>query len=110
MGSIDPPNLLVEPPLHTCASPIGHIRCRAMETVIESVFLPCINAKLGCAKKVPFLNESTHKKDAVSLFAPALYKNAVTLAHTLISMNIMLFLLIRIAWEEGLNVALRFMS
>ena len=48
----------------TCASPIGHIRCRGMETVIESVFLPCINAELGCAEKVSFLKESTHKKES----------------------------------------------
>ncbi|CAN6934073.1 unnamed protein product [Brassica oleracea] len=47
----------------TCASPIGHIRCRGTETVIESVFLPCINAELGCAEKVSFLKESTHKKE-----------------------------------------------
>ena len=47
----------------TCASPIGHIHCRGMETLIESVFLPCINAKLGCTEKVPFLKESTHKKE-----------------------------------------------
>lgn len=52
----------------TCGSPIGHIRCRGMETVIESVFLPCINAKLGCAKRIPFLKQSTHKKECCFSF------------------------------------------
>ncbi|XP_024014367.1 E3 ubiquitin-protein ligase SINA-like 7 [Eutrema salsugineum] len=46
-----------------CASPIGHNRCRAMETVLESVFLPCPNAKLGCTKNVSYGKESTHEKE-----------------------------------------------
>ncbi|KFK40945.1 hypothetical protein AALP_AA2G064200 [Arabis alpina] len=47
----------------SCASPIGHNRCRAMETVLESVCVPCRNAKLGCTKKASYGNELTHEKE-----------------------------------------------
>ncbi|KFK35022.1 hypothetical protein AALP_AA5G224000 [Arabis alpina] len=46
-----------------CALPIGHIRCRAMETVLESVFVPCRNAKLGCTKNFSYGNELAHEKE-----------------------------------------------
>uniref|UniRef100_A0A1J3DA05 RING-type E3 ubiquitin transferase n=1 Tax=Noccaea caerulescens TaxID=107243 RepID=A0A1J3DA05_NOCCA len=47
----------------TCASPIGQNRCRAMESVLESVYVPCPNAKLGCTKSVSYSKESTHVKE-----------------------------------------------
>ncbi|ESQ47280.1 hypothetical protein EUTSA_v10027864mg [Eutrema salsugineum] len=47
----------------SCASPIGHIRCRAMESVLESILIPCANAKLGCAKNVSYGKVSTHEKE-----------------------------------------------
>ncbi|KFK35023.1 hypothetical protein AALP_AA5G224100 [Arabis alpina] len=47
----------------SCASPIGHIRCRAMETVLESVFVPCLNARLGCTKNLSYGNELAHEKE-----------------------------------------------
>ncbi|KAG7543696.1 Seven-in-absentia protein TRAF-like domain [Arabidopsis thaliana x Arabidopsis arenosa] len=47
----------------TCALPIGHNRCRAMESVLESVFVPCRNVKFGCTKKVCYGKESTHEKE-----------------------------------------------
>ncbi|XP_010451915.1 PREDICTED: E3 ubiquitin-protein ligase SINA-like 7 [Camelina sativa] len=47
----------------TCASPVGHNRCRAMESVLESVFVPCRNAKLGCTKNVSYAKESIHEKE-----------------------------------------------
>ncbi|RID66022.1 hypothetical protein BRARA_D01188 [Brassica rapa] len=45
-----------------CASPIGDKRCRAMENVLESIFTPCPNAKMGCTKNVSYGKESTHLK------------------------------------------------
>ncbi|ESQ47278.1 hypothetical protein EUTSA_v10027865mg [Eutrema salsugineum] len=47
----------------SCASPIGHIRCRAMESVLDSIFVPCPNAKFGCTKKVSYGKESAHEKE-----------------------------------------------
>ncbi|CAH8383717.1 unnamed protein product [Eruca vesicaria subsp. sativa] len=38
-------------------------RCRAMETVLESILLPCQNAKYGCTEIVPFVKEQTHETD-----------------------------------------------
>ncbi|CAL9224527.1 unnamed protein product [Arabidopsis halleri] len=35
----------------------------AMESVLESVFVPCRNAKLGCTKNVSYGKESTHEKE-----------------------------------------------
>ncbi|KAF8053467.1 hypothetical protein N665_1411s0001 [Sinapis alba] len=42
----------------SCDSTIGQNRCRAMETVLASVFIPCLNAKLGCTENVSFGKES----------------------------------------------------
>ncbi|KAL0794219.1 hypothetical protein Bca101_065596 [Brassica carinata] len=48
----------------SCALPVGHSRCRAMESVLESFFIPCQNAKYGCTKTLAFWKESsTHEKD-----------------------------------------------
>ncbi|KAJ4917603.1 E3 ubiquitin-protein ligase SINA-like 7 [Raphanus sativus] len=47
----------------SCASPIGDKRCRAMENVLESTFVPCQNAELGCTKNVSYGKESTHKRE-----------------------------------------------
>ncbi|EOA18413.1 hypothetical protein CARUB_v10006956mg [Capsella rubella] len=47
----------------TCASPVGHKRCTAMEKVIESVLIPCRNTKFGCTKKVSYGKESVHEKE-----------------------------------------------
>ncbi|CAH2051371.1 unnamed protein product [Thlaspi arvense] len=48
-----------------CALPIGHVRCRAMESVLISVFVPCPNAMFGCAKNVTYGTESIHEKECV---------------------------------------------
>ncbi|KAL0898538.1 hypothetical protein Bca101_082499 [Brassica carinata] len=37
-------------------------RCRGMETVLESISIPCQNAKFGCTKKLIHWEESTHEK------------------------------------------------
>ncbi|KAF2615721.1 hypothetical protein F2Q70_00008894 [Brassica cretica] len=47
----------------SCALPVGHSSCRAMETLLKSVFLPCQNAKYGCTETVAFGKEPTHEKD-----------------------------------------------
>ncbi|CAL9224545.1 unnamed protein product [Arabidopsis halleri] len=49
----------------SCALPIGHNRCRAMESVLESILIPCSNAKLGCTKNVSYGKESTHEKECI---------------------------------------------
>ncbi|XP_010445578.1 PREDICTED: E3 ubiquitin-protein ligase SINA-like 7 [Camelina sativa] len=47
----------------SCALPVGHSRCRAMEKVLESIFVPCPNANLGCTKHVSYGKEATHEKE-----------------------------------------------
>ncbi|KFK35021.1 hypothetical protein AALP_AA5G223900 [Arabis alpina] len=47
----------------SCALPIGHSRCRAMETVLESVFVPCLNSSLGCTKNISYGNEVAHDEE-----------------------------------------------
>ncbi|CAA7055667.1 unnamed protein product [Microthlaspi erraticum] len=46
----------------SCALPVGNIRNRAMETVVESIFVSCRNSELGCKWKSPYGNESAHEK------------------------------------------------
>ncbi|CAH2079916.1 unnamed protein product [Thlaspi arvense] len=48
-----------------CALPIGHIRCRAMESVLESICVPCPNAKHGCTKNLTYGKESIHEKECI---------------------------------------------
>ncbi|XP_010556279.1 PREDICTED: uncharacterized protein LOC104825614 [Tarenaya hassleriana] len=52
----------------SCTMPIGYFRCRAMERVIESIRLPCPNAKQGCTKKFVYGEGSSHVKEC--LFIP----------------------------------------
>ncbi|EOA21278.1 hypothetical protein CARUB_v10001631mg [Capsella rubella] len=52
----------------SCALPIGHIRCRAMESVLSSISIPCPNTKFGCTEYVFYGLESTHEKEC--LFSP----------------------------------------
>uniref|UniRef100_A0A0D3BZJ5 RING-type E3 ubiquitin transferase n=1 Tax=Brassica oleracea var. oleracea TaxID=109376 RepID=A0A0D3BZJ5_BRAOL len=46
----------------SCSWPVGHSRCRAMETVLESISIPCQNAGFGCTTKLIYGEESTHEK------------------------------------------------
>ncbi|CAH2079675.1 unnamed protein product [Thlaspi arvense] len=46
-----------------CSFPIGNNRCRAMESVLESVLVPCPNAKFGCNKNVSYGKVSTHEQE-----------------------------------------------
>ncbi|KAF8048246.1 hypothetical protein N665_2591s0001 [Sinapis alba] len=45
-----------------CRMPIGEIRCRAMERLIESSLVPCCNAIYGCRETSPYGNQSRHEK------------------------------------------------
>ena len=47
----------------TCASPVGDNRCRAMESVLESILVRCRNANFGCTKYVSYGKETTHEKE-----------------------------------------------
>ncbi|XP_024014475.1 E3 ubiquitin-protein ligase SINA-like 7 [Eutrema salsugineum] len=47
----------------SCDSPVGQIRCRAMERVISAIIVPCPNAKLGCTKSFSYGTELTHEKE-----------------------------------------------
>ncbi|CAL9224539.1 unnamed protein product [Arabidopsis halleri] len=49
----------------SCSLPIGHNRCRAMESVLESVFVPCQNAELGCTKNVSYGKQSSHDPECI---------------------------------------------
>ncbi|EOA17151.1 hypothetical protein CARUB_v10005419mg [Capsella rubella] len=48
-----------------CALPIGHSRCRAMESVLESILILCTNANFGCTKTVSYGDKSNHEKECV---------------------------------------------
>ncbi|KAL0701019.1 hypothetical protein Bca4012_057141 [Brassica carinata] len=46
-----------------CALPIGNNRCRIMERIVESVAVPCPNAKHGCTEKFSYGKELAHEKE-----------------------------------------------
>ncbi|ESQ47268.1 hypothetical protein EUTSA_v10028270mg [Eutrema salsugineum] len=48
-----------------CDFPIGQIHCSAMERVLQSVLVPCPNAKLGCTKSFSYGTELTHKRECI---------------------------------------------
>ncbi|ESQ28277.1 hypothetical protein EUTSA_v10018806mg [Eutrema salsugineum] len=47
----------------SCTLPIGNIRNRGMERVLEAVTLPCPNGKHGCTKKFSYGKELAHEKE-----------------------------------------------
>ncbi|CAL9224521.1 unnamed protein product [Arabidopsis halleri] len=47
----------------TCTLLVGHSRNRAMESILESIFIPCPNAKLGCTTNVTYGKQSIHEKE-----------------------------------------------
>ncbi|CAH8363038.1 unnamed protein product [Eruca vesicaria subsp. sativa] len=55
-----------------CRLPIGEIRCRAMEKVIESSMVPCRNSTYGCQHTSPYGDQSTHERRCmyVACFCP----------------------------------------
>ncbi|KFK33270.1 hypothetical protein AALP_AA6G352900 [Arabis alpina] len=51
-----------------CTLPIGYIRCRAMEKVIETSRVSCTNAKYGCKQNMLYGNRFHHEK--LCVFTP----------------------------------------
>lgn len=45
--------------------PIGYNRCRAIEKVLESVKISCINAKYGCKETVSYSKKNEHEKKCI---------------------------------------------
>ncbi|KAJ0962748.1 hypothetical protein J5N97_027870 [Dioscorea zingiberensis] len=45
-----------------CSQGIGLIRCLALERIIESVQIRCINARYGCNTTLSYLHQDTHHK------------------------------------------------
>ncbi|CAH8363434.1 unnamed protein product [Eruca vesicaria subsp. sativa] len=52
----------------SCTLPVGYIRCRAMEKVIETSRVSCPNAKYGCKEKMLYGDRFSHEK--LCAFAP----------------------------------------
>uniref|UniRef100_A0A1J3DUI3 RING-type E3 ubiquitin transferase n=1 Tax=Noccaea caerulescens TaxID=107243 RepID=A0A1J3DUI3_NOCCA len=52
----------------SCTLPIGYIRCRAMEKVIEASRVSCPNAKYGCKENMLYGSRFSHEK--LCVFAP----------------------------------------
>lgn len=49
----------------SCCWPIGYNRCRAIEKVIESAKISCINLKYGCNESVSYNKKHDHEKMCV---------------------------------------------
>ncbi|KAI6670579.1 hypothetical protein NL676_005464 [Syzygium grande] len=54
----------------SCTVPIGYIRCRAMEKILESIQMACPNAEFGCNQKFAYHMKNDHEKTCP--FAPCL--------------------------------------
>ncbi|EOA24318.1 hypothetical protein CARUB_v10017558mg [Capsella rubella] len=52
----------------SCTLPIGYVRCRAMEKVIEASRVSCPNAKYGCKENTSYGNRYSHEK--LCVYAP----------------------------------------
>ncbi|CAL9224515.1 unnamed protein product [Arabidopsis halleri] len=52
----------------SCTLPIGYVRCRAMEKVIETSRVSCPNTKYGCKENIVYGNRFSHEK--VCVFTP----------------------------------------
>lgn len=52
----------------SCCEKIGHIRCRAIESVLESVKISCPYKSYGCQAKVSYCSKLSHEESCV--FAP----------------------------------------
>ncbi|CAK7344125.1 unnamed protein product [Dovyalis caffra] len=52
----------------SCLLPIGHIRCRAIEKVLESAKISCQNMKYGCKETVYYSKKGDHEKTCI--YAP----------------------------------------
>lgn len=45
-----------------CSMPIGYNRCRAIEKVLESVKISCLNAQYGCKETITYSKKNDHEK------------------------------------------------
>ncbi|KAI9126828.1 hypothetical protein K1719_002424 [Acacia pycnantha] len=50
---------------YSCTAPIGNIRCRAIEKVLESLEISCRYARHGCIEKITLINKCIHEKDCI---------------------------------------------
>ncbi|KAM3198204.1 hypothetical protein ACQJBY_073375 [Aegilops geniculata] len=48
---------------HLCSAETTFKRCLGMERLIESVMVPCSNAKYGCADKLTYYQKEGHEKE-----------------------------------------------
>lgn len=48
-----------------CSMPIGYNRCRAIEKVLESIKMSCLNAKYGCKEKFSYSKKNDHEKECI---------------------------------------------
>ncbi|KAF7034413.1 hypothetical protein CFC21_045433 [Triticum aestivum] len=64
---------LVRNNCHLCSAETTFKRCLGMERLMESVMIPCSNAKYGCAEKLTYYQKEEHEKACPSApcFCPA---------------------------------------
>ncbi|CAL0306100.1 unnamed protein product [Lupinus luteus] len=48
-----------------CSMPIGYNRCRAIEKVLESIKMSCLNTKYGCKEKFSYSKKNDHEKECI---------------------------------------------
>ncbi|KAE9603268.1 putative aminoacyltransferase, E1 ubiquitin-activating enzyme [Lupinus albus] len=48
-----------------CSMPIGYNRCRAIEKVLESIKMSCLNTKYGCKEKFNYSKKNDHEKECI---------------------------------------------
>ncbi|XP_022143263.1 E3 ubiquitin-protein ligase SINA-like 10 [Momordica charantia] len=49
----------------SCGSEIGHMRCRSMETLLESIKIECQNSTYGCKKTIYWNKRNDHESSCV---------------------------------------------
>ncbi|KAK7363238.1 hypothetical protein VNO77_05372 [Canavalia gladiata] len=50
-----------------CLMPIGYNRCRAIEKVLESIKMSCLNAQYGCKEMFSYSRKNDHEKECIYL-------------------------------------------
>ncbi|KAK7319334.1 hypothetical protein RJT34_04053 [Clitoria ternatea] len=48
-----------------CLMPIGYNRCRAIEKVLESIKMSCLNANYGCKEMFSYSKKNDHEKECI---------------------------------------------
>ncbi|KAJ4847548.1 hypothetical protein Tsubulata_003982 [Turnera subulata] len=54
----------------SCSLPVGRIRCRPIEKVIESLEVPCRNSIYGCKETVGYRKKFNHRHYKTCIYAP----------------------------------------